>query len=104
MLAVVRSGFEYHRVLGLLDRKNVTVVALGGNAILQHDEPGTFDQQYKNIKDTTARLADVIEAGQHIVITHGNGPQIGATLIRHEMESNAVRTLPQKACVASIQR
>ena len=87
----------------MLDRKNVTVVALGGNAILQHDERGTFDQQYKNIKDTTARLADVIEAGQHIVITHGNGPQIGATLIRHEMARKAVPPLPLDACGAETQ-
>ncbi len=84
-------------------KDGVTVVALGGNAILQHDEKGTFGQQYKNVKETSARLADVIEAGKRIVLTHGNGPQIGATLIRHEMAREAVPPLPLDACGAETQ-
>lgn len=83
--------------------KPVTVVALGGNAILQRNEKGTFDQQYKNVRDTASRLADAIESGRHIVITHGNGPQIGATLIRHEMAKKQVPPLPLDACGAETQ-
>ena len=81
----------------------MTVVALGGNAILQREERGTFNEQYNNIRETASRLADAVEAGRHIVITHGNGPQIGATLIRHEMAKTAVPPLPLDACGAETQ-
>lgn len=84
-------------------KDEVIVVALGGNAILQHDEKGTFDQQYRNVRNTSTQLADAIESGKRLVLTHGNGPQIGATVIRHEMARTAVPPLPLDACGAETQ-
>jgi len=51
------------------------VVALGGNAILQRGEKGTFEEQYNNVKNTAKDLANLVEAGYKLVITHGNGPK-----------------------------
>ena len=84
-------------------RKSLTVVALGGNAIIQRGEHGTFEEQYRNVQSTMAQMADLIAQGHQVIITHGNGPQIGATLIRHEMGRQTVPSLPLHACGAETQ-
>ena len=81
----------------------ITVLALGGNAILQRGEHGTFQEQYQNIKSTMAQVADLVRGGQRFIITHGNGPQIGATLIRHELGGQSVPPLPLHVCGAETQ-
>lgn len=79
------------------------VIALGGNALLQRGQKGTFEEQYENVKETSARIADLIERGYKIVLTHGNGPQVGATLLRHEAAKNIVPAFPLDACGAETQ-
>jgi len=82
---------------------NLVVVALGGNAILRRGEKGTFEEQYRNICDTVQRIADLVENGYRVVITHGNGPQVGATLLRHDAGKNIVPPFPLDACGAETQ-
>jgi carbamate kinase len=82
---------------------SLVVIALGGNALLQRGQKGTFDEQYENVKKTSARVADLIERGYKIVLTHGNGPQVGATLLRHEAAKNIVPPLPLDVCGAETQ-
>jgi carbamate kinase len=79
------------------------VIALGGNALLQRGQKGTFDDQYRNVKKTVSKIADLIEGGYKVVLTHGNGPQVGATLLRHEAAKNIVPPLPLDACGAESQ-
>ncbi len=67
-----------------MQNKNLVVIALGGNALLQRGQKGTFEEQYENTRITAKKIADVIEKGYRVVITHGNGPQVGATLLRHD--------------------
>jgi len=74
-----------------LPSTDIVVVALGGNAILRRGEKGTFEEQYRNVCDTVQRIADLVQDGYRVVITHGNGPQVGATLLRHEAAKNIVR-------------
>ena len=83
--------------------ENLVVIALGGNALLQRGEKGTFEEQYENVKKTATRVADLIQRGYKIVLTHGNGPQVGATLLRHEAAKNIVPPLPLDACGAETQ-
>jgi len=79
------------------------VIALGGNALLQRGQKGSFDDQYQNVKGTVAKVADLIERGHKIVLTHGNGPQVGATLLRHEAAKSIVPPFPLDACGAETQ-
>ena len=64
-------------------KTSLIVVALGGNAISKPDEEGNVDQQFANSRTTARVLADLVEAGHQLVITHGNGPQIGNFLLRN---------------------
>jgi len=83
--------------------EKLVVIALGGNALLQRSQKGTFDDQYANVEKTAKRIADLTERGYKIVLTHGNGPQVGATLLRHEAGKNLVPPLPLDACGAETQ-
>ena len=86
----------------MLESKTI-VVALGGNAILQPGHKGTFDEQNEAVKLTCEELAELVEHGNHLVVTHGNGPQVGNILIRHEMASKAVPPMPLDVCGAESQ-
>ena len=79
------------------------MIALGGNALLKRGQKGTFDDQYQNVKGTVAKIADLIERGHKIVLTHGNGPQVGATLLRHDAAKSIVPPFPLDACGAETQ-
>src|SRR5205807_8108587 len=63
----------------------ITVLALGGNAIIRRNQEGTFEEQYENVKSTTTQIATLVNDGLRIGIVHGNGTQIGATVIRLEI-------------------
>jgi len=58
------------------------VIALGGNAILQRGQKGTYEEQMRNVMETARQIAEIIERGYEVVITHGNGPQVGALLLQ----------------------
>lgn len=79
------------------------MIALGGNAILQRGERGTFEEQAANVRRTVVRIADLVERGYKVVITHGNGPQVGATLLRHDAAKAIVPPFPMDACGAETQ-
>ena len=82
---------------------NLIVIALGGNALLQRGQKGTVEEQFTNVKKTATRVADLIQRGNKIVLTHGNGPQVGATLLRHEAAKSIVPPFPLDACGAETQ-
>ena len=81
--------------------KEILVLALGGNAIMS--ESRTFDSQYKTVYSATKEIAELAAQGYRIVITHGNGPQVGDALFRHEYAKGFVPSLPLFACVAETQ-
>ncbi len=60
------------------------LVALGGNAIKRPDEEGTYEEQLRAVRRTAEQLAEMVARGYELVITHGNGPQVGALLIQQE--------------------
>jgi carbamate kinase len=84
--------------LGLL-----AVIAIGGNAILQTDEDGSFSEQLENIRLTCSHVVDMIEKGYRVVLTHGNGPQVGNILLRNELAEFRVPAMPMDVCVAESQ-
>jgi len=79
------------------------VIALGGNALLKRDDKGTFEEQFANVVVASRGIVDLIENNFRVVLTHGNGPQVGATLIRHDLAKNVVPPFPLHACNAETQ-
>ena len=79
------------------------VIALGGNAITRPGEPGTIPQQFEHAAETLQHLAPLFHSDARIVITHGNGPQIGNILIRVEEGERRVPRLPLDTCVSDSQ-
>lgn len=61
--------------------KKLAVVALGGNAILRGNQKGTVEEQNQNVRDTLENLLYLIREGHNLIITHGNGPQVGNILM-----------------------
>ncbi len=82
---------------------DTTVVALGGNAISVPGEEGTIEQQSVRARQTARVLCDAMERGLHLVITHGNGPQVGNVLRRSEIASRELYPIPLEVCVADTQ-
>jgi len=83
--------------------EKLIVIAFGGNALLQRGQKGTFEEQFENVKKTSVKVADLIQRDYKIVLTHGNGPQVGATLLRHEAAKGIVPPFPLDACGAETQ-
>ncbi len=79
------------------------VVALGGNAILQKGDKGTARDQRRNVERTANQLANLVQQGYRLVITHGNGPQVGNILIQNEAGRNRVPDMPMDICGAQSQ-
>lgn len=85
--------------------KKIAVVALGGNALLRGNEIGTIQQQEKNTYDTSINLINLLKQDYNIVITHGNGPQVGNIMLRNEAGYNnyKIPKMPLDICVADSQ-
>lgn len=80
------------------------VIALGGNALLRQDGVGSFQEQYDNVVSAARAIAELVKMGyKKLAITHGNGPQVGATLLRHQMAKDIVPAFPLHACNAETQ-
>lgn len=79
------------------------VLALGGNAILQPGQATTFENQYDNVKNAASKMADIKESGHQIVVTHGNGPQVGNIIVQNEAAKDQVAPMPIDVCNAESQ-
>ncbi|MDX1621238.1 MAG: carbamate kinase [Nitriliruptorales bacterium] len=83
-------------------RKRI-VVALGGNAIAPAGQPDTPEVEISNVRRTMAPLAELVDRGFEVVITHGNGPQVGAVLRKNELARHELPPIPLDWCVAETQ-
>lgn len=79
------------------------LVSLGGNAILKHTETGTAEEQIYNIRKICRLLAQMVKAGNHVAITHGNGPQVGDILLKNELAKETLPPMPLDVCGAESQ-
>jgi carbamate kinase len=84
-------------------RKKTVVVALGGNAITREFEEGNITQQFENTRRSLRSVVEFIRQGYRVVITHGNGPQVGNALIRVEETRHLVPPLPLGIIVADLE-
>ncbi len=79
------------------------LVAIGGNALIRAGEKGTIVEQLANTRRTAASIRALIELGYGLVITHGNGPQVGAQLLRSERASDVAYSQTLDVCGAASQ-
>jgi carbamate kinase len=76
------------------------VLALGGNALSRADEPATIANQFRRARESMASVVMLASEGWRIVIVHGNGPQVGDSLLRNEVARRVVEPLPLGVLVA----
>ena len=86
-----------------MDKTKIAVIAVGGNALIRHPGENALEQQYEAVKATAENVVDLIAAGWRVVLTHGNGPQVGFILRRSEIAKNAVPGVPLEYAVGDTQ-
>jgi carbamate kinase len=79
------------------------VVAIGGNSLIKDKQHQTVPDQFDSTDETCQHIAEIIRQGWRVVITHGNGPQVGFILLRSELASNVLHTVPLDSCGADTQ-
>lgn len=79
------------------------LIAVGGNSLIRAGEKGTIVEQLTNARRTAAAIVGLIRDGYHLVITHGNGPQVGAQLLRSERAADQVPGQTLDVCGAASQ-
>ncbi|MFZ5943057.1 MAG: carbamate kinase [Bacillota bacterium] len=84
-------------------KQPVIVIAIGGNAITKENQKGTLEENVANIESCADSIIDLIENGYRVVLTHGNGPQVGNILLRVEAASELVPPMPLDVCGAESQ-
>ena len=81
----------------------IAVIAIGGNSLVRAGERGTVGEQKKNLRSTCEGIAAMLKDGYTVAVTHGNGPQVGAALLRSEAAADQVPPQPLDVCVAETQ-
>lgn len=81
----------------------LAAVAIGGNSLIQDKNKPDLRHQWDAVRETCIHLAQMIEDGWQIVVTHGNGPQVGFILRRSELAASKVHTVPLDIIVADTQ-
>lgn len=79
------------------------LIALGGNAILQPKQEATYENQYENVRQSTEIISRIVNNGHNVIITHGNGPQVGNILRQNEEAKDVVPPFPLDVCSAESQ-
>ncbi len=74
--------------------RKTAVIAIGGNSLIQEKTKVAMEYQWEAVRETTKHLAYMVEQGWNIVVTHGNGPQVGFILRRAELAAPQVHTVP----------
>ncbi|MFX0051426.1 MAG: carbamate kinase [Candidatus Hermodarchaeota archaeon] len=85
--------------------KPIVVIALGGNAMIKGKQKGTIEEQVENVTETAKQIMKIMP-GYRVVITHGNGPQVGAIMLQQEAGSHSPYNrpiLPMDVCGAMSQ-
>lgn len=82
---------------------SILVIAIGGNSLIKDPRHQSVPDQYGAIVETVRHVADLLEAGHRIVLTHGNGPQVGFILRRSELARGVLHEVPLDSIVADTQ-
>ena len=95
---------SYKKEYYIVSRQNPTVIiALGGNAISPKNEAGSIKQQFSHTRESLNAIMHFVRERYNICITHGNGPQVGAELLKNEITKEKIPSLPLGMLVANTQ-
>lgn len=85
--------------------EKLVIVAIGGNSLVKDNGRNTIQDQYEAVCETAVNIADMVQEGYNVVVTHGNGPQVGFALQRCEIAGEVAQmpTVPLVNCVADTQ-
>ncbi|KAB1443133.1 carbamate kinase [Pseudodesulfovibrio senegalensis] len=85
--------------------RKLAVVAMGGNSLIRDPSRKSVEDQYEAVTETVRHIAELIAAGYQVVITHGNGPQVGFIMLRSELARQyaGLHMVPLVSCVADTQ-
>lgn len=86
-----------------MEKKGVAVVAVGGNSLIKDENHKTVPDQYEAAKESMRHIVDMIEQGWEVVVTHGNGPQVGFIQRRSELSAHELHEVPLDYCGADTQ-
>ena len=86
-----------------MEKKGVAVVAVGGNSLIKNEKQKTIPDQYDAAVESIGHIVDMIEQGWEVVITHGNGPQVGFIHRRSELSRHELHEVPLDYCGADTQ-
>jgi carbamate kinase len=81
----------------------LSVIAIGGNSLIKDNKHMTVVDQYAAAGETSHHIAALVAAGYRVVVTHGNGPQVGFILLRSDLARNVLHQVPLESCVADTQ-
>jgi len=81
----------------------LAVVAIGGNSLIKDEAHKSVPDQFAAVRETSVHIAAMIAQGWNVVITHGNGPQVGFILLRSEYSRSVMHTVPLDSCGADTQ-
>ena len=79
------------------------VVAVGGNALIQAGQKGTWEEQLANVREIVAAVLALRGLGHEVVLTHGNGPHVGSLLLQNKLGEAEAAPLPLDALIAMTQ-
>lgn len=94
------KGYSSNQSLKQTKEHKVVVIALGGNALIREGQQGTIAEQFENVRKSLDGIIYCLKQGYGVVITHGNGPQVGNMLLMVEASRNQVPELSLGVCVA----
>ncbi|MGB5331810.1 MAG: carbamate kinase, partial [Woeseiaceae bacterium] len=81
----------------------LVVIAIGGNSLIKDREHMDVLDQYRAAGETSYHIVPIVKRGYRVLVTHGNGPQVGFILLRSEMARNVIHEVPLANCVADTQ-
>lgn len=84
-------------------KQPLAVIAIGGNSLIADNSKRTVFDQYRAAGETSKHIAALVAAGYRVVITHGNGPQVGFILLRSDLAKDRLHEVPLESCVADTQ-
>lgn len=83
--------------------EKTAIVALGGNALIKKGQKGDIHEQFANTREISSSIVRMIQEGYKLVITHGNGPQVGSILLQNNATRDIIPPMPLGICVAESQ-